>query len=335
MKREVTCPKGKAELIVAGRISALRAAQGKTLGKQVFEKVYQMSENTPTRDVVLSQAQSDKYWEDGFLFPLTIFSEKEAAETRAELERIEREWLDADLPLPLNTYKRVNAHLVMPLAARVATDPRVLDVVEGVLGPDIMVWSAEFFIKEPHTAHTVGMHQDLTYWGMGETPDQVTVWIALSPATVESGCMDFVRGSHKNPILPHKDTYSDTNLLSRGQEVAVDVAEKDKTHIELAPGQMSLHHGLTIHGSGPNQSGDRRIGLAIRYLNPNAKQLVAERDYAMLARGQDGQSNFVHVEPPTKLFSADALTLYDRVRSDQSAALAEGAIGSVPLYASS
>ncbi|MEM7088180.1 MAG: phytanoyl-CoA dioxygenase family protein [Pseudomonadota bacterium] len=293
-----------------------------------------MSDQASETTTALSLEQSTQYWNDGFLFPLTIFSEAEAAEIRSELEQIEQDWLDADLPLPLNTYKRVNAHLVMPLAARVALDPRVLDAVQGVLGPDIMVWSAEFFIKEPRTAHTVGMHQDLTYWGMGETPDQVTAWIALSPATVDSGCMDFVQASHKNPILPHNDTYSETNLLSRGQEVAVDVAEEDKTHIELAPGQMSLHHGLTIHGSGPNRSDDRRIGLAIRYLNPNAKQLVAERDYALLARGADGNGNFVQVPSPEHLFSAEALKLYDQVRRDQSKALAEGAQASVPLYGS-
>ncbi|MEW2915720.1 phytanoyl-CoA dioxygenase family protein [Ruegeria sp. ANG10] len=283
----------------------------------------------------LTVNQSEKYWEDGFLFPLTVFSPDEIAEIRAEFEQLETDWLSADLPLPLNTYKRVNAHLVIPLAARVAQDPRVLDVVEGVLGPDIMVWSAEFFVKEAQTEHTVGMHQDLTYWGMGETPDQVTAWIALSPATVESGCMDFVQGSHKNPILPHNDTYSDTNLLSRGQEVAVDVADEDKTHIELAPGQMSLHHGLTIHGSGPNRSGDRRIGLAIRYLNPNARQLIADRDYAMLARGQDERSNFVHVAPPSAAFSEQSLALYEQVRRDQSKALADGAKSDVPLYGTS
>lgn len=280
----------------------------------------------------LTQEQSDRYWQDGFLFPLSVFSEDEAAEFRAELEQVEKDWLAADLPLPLNTYKRVNAHLVIPLAARIAQDKRILDAVEGVLGPDIMIWSAEFFIKEPRTQHTVGMHQDLTYWGMGETPDQVTAWIALSPATVQSGCMDFVRGSHKNPILPHTDTYSETNLLSRGQEVAVDVSEDDKTHIELKPGQMSLHHGLTIHGSGPNASNDRRIGLAIRYLSPGAQQLVADRDYAMLARGSDAHSNFVPVQAPDALFSPKALALYEQVRLDQSKALAEGADSSVPLY---
>ena len=292
-----------------------------------------MPVKSPSAPTALTREESAQYWEDGYLFPLNILSSAEAAAARAELEQIEGDWQDADLPLPLNTYKRVNAHLVIPLAARLALDSRILDAVQGVLGPNIMVWSAEFFIKEARTVHTVGMHQDLTYWGMGETPDQVTAWLALSPATVESGCMDFVQGSHKNPILPHTDTYSDTNLLSRGQEVAVDVAAEDKTHIELAPGQMSLHHGLTIHGSGPNRSDDRRIGLAIRYLNPNARQLVAERDYAMPARGQDGAGNFVPVAPPRRLFAKDALALYAQVRRDQTKALAQGAKTSVPLYA--
>lgn len=111
----------------------------------------------------LAQQHSDQYWKDGYLFPLSVFSEAEAAGFRAELEQIESDWLEADLPLPLNTYKRVNAHLVMPLATRIAQDPRVLDVVEGVLGADIMIWWAEFFIKEANTVQTVGMHQDLTY----------------------------------------------------------------------------------------------------------------------------------------------------------------------------
>lgn len=275
------------------------------------------------------------YWEDGFVFPITVFSPSQTAEFRAELEDLEDTWRQADLPLPLNMYKRVNSHVVMPLVARIALDPRVLDVVEGVLGPDLLLWSAELFIKEPHTRQVVGMHQDLTYWGMGETQDQVTAWIALSPATVESGCMDFVKGSHKNPILPHNDTFSDTNLLSRGQEVAVEVAEQDKTHIELQPGQMSLHHGLTIHGSGPNASDDRRIGLAIRYLNPNAQQKVADRDYAVLVRGEDRVGNFIHIPTPTRPFAPDALELHARIREDQAKAMAQGATKNLQLYASS
>jgi len=283
-------------------------------------------------ETTLTQAQIDQYWRDGYLYPLPALDAAEAAAARTELEMLERDWLAAGLPQPLNTYKRVNAHCVTRLAARLAQHPRILDQVEGILGPNLMIWSAEFFIKEPRSAHTVGMHQDLTYWGMGETSDQVTAWIALSPATVQSGCMDFVAGSHRNPILPHTDTFSDTNLLSRGQEVAVDVPEADKTHIELAAGQMSLHHGLTIHGSGPNRSDDRRIGFAIRYLNPDARQQVADRDYAMLARGVDMSGGFIHFMPPTRDFSPAALALYEQIRADQAKALAKEAENAVPMY---
>ncbi|MEM1076640.1 MAG: phytanoyl-CoA dioxygenase family protein, partial [Pseudomonadota bacterium] len=191
----------------------------------------------------LSTAQTQQYWEDGYLFPIPVMPAQDAIAMRAELEALERDWLDSDLPLPLSTYKRVNAHCVMPLAHRIGSDPRILDVVEGILGPDIMIYSVEFFIKEPNTRHIVSMHQDLTYWGLGAIDGLVTAWLSLSPATPASGCMDFVQGSHKNAILEHRDTFSEDNLLSRGQEVKVDVADKDKVPIEIHPGQISLHHG--------------------------------------------------------------------------------------------
>lgn len=281
----------------------------------------------------LSGAQIAQYWEDGFLFPAPAIPASAAIAARAELEAIEAKWLDAGLPLPLNTYKRVNAHVVMPMAARLACAAPVLDVVEGLLGPDIMVFAAEFFIKEAATDQIVTMHQDLTYWGLGAIDGLVTAWIALSPATPASGCMDFVRGSHKNAILPHKDTFAANNLLSRGQEVEVDIDPADRTAIEIHPGQMSLHHGLTIHGSGPNTSADRRIALVVRYIRPDMAQREGVHDYAMMARGRDDFGNFIHVPPPTADFAPEALALYDRIRADQSSVLMKGARGKNPLYA--
>ena len=202
------------------------------------------------------------------------------------------------MPQPLNTYKRVNAQCVMPLAYQIGADPGILNVVEGILGPDILIYAVEFFIKEPKTRHKVAMHQDLTYWGLGATSEMVTAWLALSPATRQRGCMDFVRGSHKNQILPHKDSFAKDNLLSRGQDVEVHVAEQDKTSIEIQPGEISLHHGFTIHGSGANISDDRRIAAVIRYLSPNVAKETGARDYAMLARWSDRQKNSIHVAPP-------------------------------------
>lgn len=262
----------------------------------------------------LPQDLADRYWQDGFLFPLPVLTAEDAARARAELEELERDWLDAGLPLPLNTYKRVNAHVVIPLAARLAMHPAVLDVIEGVLGRDILVYAAEFFIKEARSRQIVTMHQDLTYWGLGATQNVVTAWIALSPSTPESGCMDFVRGSHRNPILPHEDSNDPDNLLSRGQEVKVDVDPADRVPIEIHPGQMSLHHGLTIHGSGPNRSDDRRIALVVRYCTPDVAQEVGGTDFAMPARGTDRFGHFTHISPPTTAFGADELALYEHIR---------------------
>lgn len=286
-----------------------------------------------TSNVALSDAQITNYWQDGFLFPLPVMPAEEAQALRIELEELEATWLDNGLPLPLNTYKRVNAHCVMPLAYRIGADPRILDIVEGILGPDILIYGVEFFIKEPRTNHMVGMHQDLTYWGFGAIDGMVTAWLALSRSNETSGCMDFLKASHKNPILPHNDTFSATNLLSRGQEVAVDVADADKTAITLNPGEMSLHHGLMIHGSGPNMSADRRIGAVVRYCTPDIAQQVADKDYAMLARGADRQGNFIHFAPPTAPFAPQALALYEEIRAAQAKALMSGTDNKKGLYA--
>merc|ERR1711991_168140 len=203
-----------------------------------------------------------------------------------------------------------------PLVADIAKNNRILDIVECILGSNILVWAAEFFIKEKKTDNIVGMHQDLTYWGMGETSGQVTAWLALSDSNKNSGCMEFVKGSHKNKILPHNETYSKKSLLSRGQEVQVQIPNNKKISAELLPGQMSIHHGLMIHGSGPNISNDRRIGVAIRYINPDVVQNT-KKSYAMPVRGIDKKGNFTHYFAPKTLFSEFNLKLHEEICENQ------------------
>lgn len=273
----------------------------------------------------LYQNDIDRYWNNGFLFPLTVMPEEETAQQRRDFEAMEKAWsAEGKLPRPFGNYCRLNAHYVMPFAYDIATRKEVLDIIEGILGPDILIYSVEFMIKEAQSPKIITMHQDLTYWGLGATSEMVTAWIALSPATQESGCMEFVSGSHKNPIMPHHDTFDEDNMLSRGQEIAVDIAPEDRTTIALRPGQMSLHHGLMIHGSGPNVSNDRRIGIAIRYVTPRVSQEVATKDYAMLVRGQDNEGNFILVTPPQAPFSADAMIQYDQIRDAQATATMDG-----------
>lgn len=104
--------------------------------------------------------------------------------------------------------------------------------------------------------------------------------------------MKVVPESHKKAQVPHRETYGANNLLSRGQEIAVEVNEADAVPVVLSPGQASMHHVLIFHGSEPNRSDDRRIGIAIRYLPTRVRQLGEERDCATLVAGTDRFGNF-------------------------------------------
>ena len=281
----------------------------------------------------LSKAQIERYWQNGFLCPIPAISTQQCEDWRAELEAIESDWLDNGLPRALNVYKRVNAHLVMPLAYEIAAHSAILDVVEGILGPDVLLYSTEFLIKEPHTKHVVTMHQDLAYWGLGEIDGILTAWLALTPATPQSGCMDFVKGSHKSPIIPHEDSFDELNLLSRGQEIKVNVAEEDKSSGALATGEMSLHHGLMIHGSGANTSDDRRIGVVMRFLSPHVKKPNNAPDYGVAMRGNCDTGNFTLCHAPKGLFNPEDLLIYEEIRTEQARVMMSGADGKAAMYA--
>ena len=194
-------------------------------------------------------------------------------------------------------------NLVMPFIDEISRLPTVTDAVAEILGPDLLALDAPFFIKEPHSEAYVSWHQDLHYWGL-EGEDEVTAWIALSPATAASGCMRFVPGSHTQ-IVDHTNTHHDNNMLSLGQEVAVEVNEADAVDAELKPGQMSIHHGRVFHGSNPNTTDDRRIGIAIRYLPTSMKQRPGGKMSAMLVRGEDKYGHFQPCRRPSGLMQED------------------------------
>ena len=273
----------------------------------------------------LEAAQIDAYQRNGYLFPLDVFDDDQVTTILAELDQAREDALSKGLEAELDRLLRANVHYLLPFVSETAKSPQLLDRVQSILGPDLLLWSAEFFIKGANTDKIVSWHQDLTYWGLGETDDEITAWVALSDVTVESGCMRFLPGSHQHNLLPHRDTFDATNLLSRGQEVAVDVDENDAVNVILKPGQVSLHHGRIFHASGPNCCGHDRIGLVFRFLTPSVRQLVSKRDYAMMVRGIDSGKNWIHVAPPTRNLDAAGLRLHERIRRDQSAALAEGA----------
>ncbi len=266
-------------------------------------------------------AVAARYERDGYCFPLDAMSEAQAGRYRAQLEAAHNSDEAGALERAILFS---HANFILPFVDEITRLPSVLEPVKAVLGDDLIVWGANFFIKEPQTSDFVSWHQDSTYWGLDDAAE-VTAWIALSPATRESGCMRFVPGSHTRDIVEHRDTYSETNMLTRGQEIAVEVDEAATTDVVLKAGQMSLHHGHLFHASHANRSSDRRIGLAIRYITPAMRQTSSIKTYAHLVSGQDPYGHFELLPPPNGLMSAADVQLARQAISLEEQILYEGA----------
>jgi Phytanoyl-CoA dioxygenase (PhyH) len=244
------------------------------------------------------------YLHQGFFYPINVLSYSEIAVLRRKLEEVEAQY-GGKLPSDVNR----KPHLLLTWLNELIRDPRILDAVEKILGPNILCWGSGFFIKNPRHRARVTWHQDSTYWGLS-SPDVVTAWLAFTPSTTANGCMRVVPGTHKLPQLPHDDTFRPDNLLSRGQEIAVEVDESKAVNIVLEAGEMSLHHVMLVHGSEPNDSEIRRIGFAVRYLPTRVKQLTGVADSATLVRGVDNFHHFLPEPVPQSDFHADALAFH-------------------------
>jgi len=234
-----------------------------------------------------------QYRRDGFYFPIRALSAEEALAYRARLEEVERAH-----GRPLGGLLRQKCHLLFTWLDDLIRHPRILDAVEDVLGPDLLCWGSSFFIKEAGDPAFVSWHQDSTYWGLSE-PDVLTAWVAFTESSIESGAMRMVAGTHHEQVA-HRDTFARDNLLSRGQEIAVEVDEARAVDVVLHPGEMSLHHVRMFHGSPPNRSADRRIGYAIRYIPTRIRQIAGARDSATLVRGVDLYHHFEAEDPPVR-----------------------------------
>lgn len=234
------------------------------------------------------------YDDRGFIFPVNVLTDEEAAALLADFELAERELVqNEDKREILKNYP----HRVLPSFDKLTRHPVVIDYVSSILGPDLMVWGASVFDKAPHSDKIVSWHQDLTYWGL-DSDNEVTVWVALSPVTKASGCMFFVPGSHKQRAVEHVDTFSDNNLLTRGQEIAVDVEEGEGVAVELKPGQASLHHGHLFHSSGPNRTPVRRFALAIRYIKASVRQAGGQKPLVSHVSGEDKYGHYEVADTP-------------------------------------
>lgn len=266
---------------------------------------------------ILTKQAVEAYHRDGYYFPVRVMPELEVMDFRRRLEEHERK---AGQPLQGNW--RHKTHLLFTWADEMVHHPRILDAVEDVLGPNILCWTTNFFIKEANSPGFVSWHQDSTYWGL-DPADVMTAWVAFTDSNLVSGCMKVIPATHTADQIPHVDTFHQDNLLSRGQEIAVEVDKSKAVDLILRPGEMSLHHIKLVHGSEPNRSNDRRIGMAIRYIPTHVRQTKV-RDSAMLVRGVDSYNNFDPEPRPRGDVDQAALAAHHDAMDRQIKALYQG-----------
>jgi len=267
---------------------------------------------------VLTPAQVDAFKRNGYHFPVRAISVAEADVFREKIEAFE-----FDHGLIMKTPYRNKPHMVFKWANQLIRHPRILDTVEDLLGPDLLVWGSSFFIKEPDDPAYISWHQDSTYWGLSH-PDIVTAWVALTVSDIPNGAMRVVPGTHLRDQLPHRDTFAENNLLTRGQEVAVEVQGDKAVDLTLEPGEMSLHHVRIVHGSEPNRARYRRIGFAIRYVPTYVRQTEGPRDYATLVRGKDDYHHFDYEPVPRIDLGAEEVAEHKRITEEANKILYRG-----------
>lgn len=240
----------------------------------------------------------EQFAQQGYVTGLRIIAPEEMTGYRREFDRIE-----AAQGSQASQVGIMNRHKEEPAFWALVSHPNILDAVEQILGPDILLLGSHFFCKYPDLRESyVAWHQDVTYWGL-MPPKAISAWLALDDADVENGCMRVISGSHCSGLLPHGKADQAGNLLSVNQEIPAELLDLAKAvDLPLQAGMASIHDGMTVHGSNPNRSTRRRCGLTIRFTTPDVRPASHDTNFAkwkpILVRGQDRFGTFERDPPP-------------------------------------
>lgn len=213
-----------------------------------------------------------KYEQDGFVHPIRIMSAAEAQKFRAGFEQLET-------LLGRRVEYAAMTHLFFRWAFDLSTEPVILNAVQALLGPDVLVQATLILCKHAHDPSFVSWHQDYKYTSQESAPT-VSAWVAISDSTRASGCMRAIPGSQRDGIQPHKDTAIENNILT----YSLEADDSRAVDIELKAGEMSLHQANIVHGSLANDSDDKRIGFIIRFVTPQFQKTI---NPVVRARGRD------------------------------------------------
>ena len=258
----------------------------------------------------LTQVQVDAFRRDGFLFPVAALTPDEVATCLAGLQRLETELgspvADADVKW------RSHAYAHSPWFNDLIRHPRILDAIEDVIGPDILVWTSTFFIKEPNSPTFAAWHQDGTYFGL-EPHEQVCAWVALTDASAEAGCMEMLSSGGAPRQLHHAALGLAHSINRAGQTIMEAFDDTNPVAMALPAGSFSLHHELAVHRSAPNRAAHRRVGIGLNYMPTHVRVNSPVRLSAMLVRGEDRYGHFDLIDPPSAERDPAALAVHQEV----------------------
>ena len=227
----------------------------------------------------LTQAQVEHFRREGYAFPFDAIPAAEAASYVAKLDGY-----DAILGEEAQKQLKIKAHVAAPWIVALARNKNILDAVESVIGPDILLFGTSMFSKKARDVRFVSWHQDAAYYGL-DPQQEVTCWVGLTDADTENGCMRVMPGSHLGADAVHDETYDPQNMLGRGQTIR-DIDDSKAVYMPVKAGQFSMHHERTIHGSMPNPSDRRRVGISFFYMPAHVRSTIGRRT-ATLVRGTD------------------------------------------------
>ena len=259
---------------------------------------------------VLTDQQIAQYRHDGYLFPFPALSAAELAECDAGLGRYEA-WLG----MPVNQADRrwrSASYVMLPWVDALTRHPKILDVVADLIGPDILVYTATWFIKEALSPTFAAWHQDATYFGL-DPHEHITAWVALSEASAEAGCMEVVSAQGSPRQLRHAALGLEHSINGGGQAIVEAFDAGGGEMMALPAGSFSLHHTLCAHRSAPNRAAHRRVGLGISYIPARCRLTGSVRMCARLVRGDDTGGNFELIPPPEGELHPAAVARHERV----------------------
>ncbi|HEU0215878.1 MAG TPA: phytanoyl-CoA dioxygenase family protein [Stellaceae bacterium] len=258
----------------------------------------------------LTAEQVASFHHHGFLYPIPALSPEEIAYFLAGVDRLE-----AELGCPVaeaDVKWRSHGYAHSPWFNELIRHPRILDAVEDVIGPDILVWTSTFFIKEPGSKTFAAWHQDGAFFGL-EPNEQVCAWVALTDASREAGCMEMLSSRGGSRMLHHEAMGIKNSINRAGQTIVEPFDKRQPTAMALKAGEFSLHHELAVHRSAPNHAAHRRVGIGLNYVPPHVRVNSPVRLKAMLVRGHDRYGNFELIEPPSTERDAAALAVHQEV----------------------